>query len=318
MHRPRYQDRPHGITTLDAEYCSHGIAAIHLIVERGRAAFVDTGTTHSLPLVLAMLAEKQIAPEMVDYVMVTHVHLDHAGGAGAMMRAFPNAKLVAHPRGARHMIDPSKLIAGTIAVYGEAKTRALYGEIVPVPAQRVIEAGEGFTLDWGERHFRFLDTPGHANHHYCLWDETHRVLFSGDTFGLSYRLFDSDRGPFLIPTTTPVQFDPEALHASIERLISLAPETIYLTHFGGITPTRALADDLHRHIDRFVALARAADGRDDRHEVLARDMSDYFWQELRRHGAPVEERVARAYLRNDCELNAQGMEVWLDRNKNKG
>lgn len=315
MHRPRYQDCPHGITTLDAEYCSHGIAAIHLIVERGRAAFLDTGTTHSLPLALALLDEKGLAPEAVDYVMVTHVHLDHAGGAGAMMRAFPNARLVVHPRGARHMVDPSKLIAGTVAVYGEARTRALYGEILPVPAERVIEAGEGFALDWKERQFRFLDTPGHATHHYCLWDESRRVLFSGDTLGISYRLFDSDRGPFLMPTTTPVQFDPAALHASIERLMALDPERIYLTHFGGISPARTHIADLHRRVDDFVALARAADGRDDRHEALVNSMSDYLWAEIRVHGATVEERSARAWLRNDCELNAQGLQVWLERNR---
>jgi glyoxylase-like metal-dependent hydrolase (beta-lactamase superfamily II) len=318
MHRPRHLDYPQGITALDAEYCSHGVAAIHLIVERGRAAFVDTGTTHSLPLVLALLAEKGLSAEAVDYVMVTHVHLDHAGGAGAMMKTFPNARLVAHPRGARHMIDPSKLVAGTTAVYGEAKTRALYGELVPVPAERVVEAGEGHRIEWGARRFRFLDTPGHASHHYCLWDETHRHLFSGDTFGLSYRLFDSAQGPFLIPTTTPVQFDPVALHASVERLIALAPKTVFLTHFGGITPSRALADDLHRRLDAYLALARAADGRADRHEAMVDAMSDYLCDELRRHGAPVDEPTARAWLRNDVELNVQGLEIWLDRSRTAG
>ncbi|HAF90010.1 MAG TPA: MBL fold metallo-hydrolase, partial [Deltaproteobacteria bacterium] len=112
-------DYPDGVTTIDVAYVRSGFAASHLIVENGYAAFIDTGTSLSVPLLLKVLAEKGISREKVTHVMPTHVHLDHAGGGGALMQEFPNAVLVVHPRGARHMIDPAKLIAGTVAVYGE-------------------------------------------------------------------------------------------------------------------------------------------------------------------------------------------------------
>ena len=106
----------HGIHAIDADYIRPRLVAIHLIVEQGRAAFVDTGCNHSLPNALSALERLRLTPESVDYVILTHIHLDHAGGAGAMMGAFPNARLVVHPRGSRHMANPEKLIAGTVAV----------------------------------------------------------------------------------------------------------------------------------------------------------------------------------------------------------
>ena len=108
------------------------LAAVHLVVENGRAAFVDTGTNASLPSALAALEVLGLTPDCVDYVMLTHIHLDHAGGAGAMMRRFPHARLVVHPRGARHMADPSKLVAGANAVYGRDEVRRLYGDVLPI------------------------------------------------------------------------------------------------------------------------------------------------------------------------------------------
>ena len=114
-----------GITAIDADYVRPRLAASHLIVDDGRAAFVDTGTTHSLPNLLGALAEKDVDPADVDWVLATHVHLDHAGGAGALMRALPNARCAVHPRGARHLAEPSKLVAGSIAVYGEDASPAL-------------------------------------------------------------------------------------------------------------------------------------------------------------------------------------------------
>src|ERR1700728_5488279 len=136
--KPDLHRHPHGITAVDAEYLYRGHAAAHIIEDAGRAAFVDVGTNLSVPYLLAALAELGIAPEAVDYLLLTHVHLDHAGGAGALMQALPNARAVLHPRGAAHLIDPAKLIAASIDVYGEAVYRRLYGEIVPLPKERVL------------------------------------------------------------------------------------------------------------------------------------------------------------------------------------
>ena len=249
-------DLDHGISTIDTGYCRPGFDASHLIVAQGQAALVDVGTSHSVPHILQVLQDKGIARRDVRYVMVTHVHLDHAGGAGALLQHLPEAQLVAHPRGAPHMIDPGKLIAGATAVYGEARFRSLYGDIVPVASERVITATDNFELSLNGRSLLFVDTPGHARHHYCVWDPASRGIFSGDTFGLSYREFDTQHGPFIFPTTTPVQFDPDALHASIKRLLSFNPERMYLTHYGRVEDVPRLAVQLHRLIDVFVALAR--------------------------------------------------------------
>lgn len=306
------QDLPHGITTIDTGYCRPGFDASHLLVEKDQAALVDVGTAYSVPRLLQILEAKGIAREAVRYVMVTHVHLDHAGGAGTLLRFLPNARLVVHPRGAPHVIDPAKLIAGAMEVYGEERFGALYGEIVPVAAERVITAPDNFELSLGGRPLLFLDTPGHARHHYCIYDAASRGMFSGDTFGLSYREFDSEKGPFIFPTTTPVQFDPDALHASIERLLSFNPVRMYLTHYGCIDMVPRLADELHAMIDAFVSLAReAAAAGKDRHAALAAGLDRLLLDALQAHGCGLPSARMRELLAVDVDLNAQGLEIWL-------
>lgn len=304
----------HGIVTLDAEYVRPGLAAIHLIVEKGRAAIVDTGTNVAVPHTLAALADLGVAPDAVDYVIVTHVHLDHAGAAGAFLAACPNAKLVVHPRGARHLIDPSKLVQGSIAVYGEAPFRELYGDIVPVPAARVIEMNDGDSLDFNGRRLEFIDTPGHARHHFGIHDLASNSLFTGDTFGISYREFDVEGKPFIFPTTTPVQFEPEALHASIDRLVARNAEAAYLTHYGRIENLPALAPVLHVLIDEYVAMTLAAAGEGPaRQEALKNAMRDCLMARLRAHGCALDDATCHDLLANDVELNSQGLLVWRDR-----
>jgi glyoxylase-like metal-dependent hydrolase (beta-lactamase superfamily II) len=304
----------HDIHALDAEYVRPHLAAIYLMRQHGHAAIIETGTNHAVPRVLAELARLGIAPEAVDYVIVTHVHLDHAGASGALLQACPNARLVVHPKGARHMIDPAKLIQGSIAVYGEAAYRELYGDIVPCPAERVIEAGDGHEIDFRGRTLSFIDTPGHARHHYCVHDSASNGIFTGDTFGISYRDFDVDGRPFIFPTSTPVQFEPEALHASIDRLIALKPDAIYLTHYGKITDLERLAGDLHVLIDAYVDLARATPGQGmARHAWLRDALLDLYLERLRVHGCVLDTARLRELLDNDADLNAQGLLVWLDR-----
>ena len=199
-----------GVTLIDAYYIRPELAAIFLIVENGRVAVIETGCNASLPLVLAELERQNIPLDHVDYVIPTHVHLDHAGGAGSMMRAFPNARLVVHPRGARHMIDPSKLVEGATAVYGPEQMRLLYGEILPVDANRVIEATDNLVLHLADRPLLFLDVPGHARHHMAIVDEKSSHIFTGDSFGMTVPALDGEQGRFVYLTTTPVQFDPDA------------------------------------------------------------------------------------------------------------
>lgn len=304
----------HGIHTVDAGYVRAGLASVHLIVEQGRVAVFDTGTQHSLAYVLAALAELELGPEAVEWIIASHVHLDHAGGAGALLATCPNATLVAHPKGAHHLIEPAKLIAGTMAVYGEQVFHTLYGEVVAAPAARVIEAGEGYQIDFHGRALRFIDTPGHARHHFCMHDSASNSIFTGDTFGISYREFDVAGRPFIFPTTTPVQFEPEALHASIDRLMALKPDAAYLTHYGQVTHLAPLATQLHGLIDQFTRLARDVTGQGEaRHEGLKLALERCLVDAARAHGCELPEARMRALLAGDVELNAQGLLFWRDR-----
>jgi glyoxylase-like metal-dependent hydrolase (beta-lactamase superfamily II) len=302
----------HCIHTIDTGFVRPQFDAAYLIIENGRGAFIDCGTNFSVPRMLAALVEAGITAAEVDWLILTHVHLDHAGGAGELIAQLPNAKLVVHPRGARHMIDPSALWAGASAVYGEEVMEREYGRLRPIPAERVVEADDGHVIDLAGRPLRCIDTPGHAKHHIAIHDARANVCFTGDVFGLSYREFDTGNGPFILPTTSPVQFDPDALHASIDRLVALQPEAMYLTHYDRVENVAKLATDLHQQIDAMVALARAAHGRPDRHAALIASLTDLYAERAEAHGWRQGREALCRLLAMDIELNAQGLAVWLD------
>ena len=303
-----------GVSAIDSGYLRPHYDAVHVIQEGGRAALVDIGTSHSVPRVLGAMEALDIDPAAVDYLFLTHVHLDHAGGAGAMMRHLPNARLLVHERGARHMIDPAKLIAGAVAVYGEEAVAADYGEIVPVAAGRVCVTADGAVFELAGRPLHFVETAGHARHHLCLFDEGSLSLFTGDTFGLSFREFDVDGRAFIFPTSSPVQFEPEAAHDSIERLLRFSPKTAYLTHYSRVSGLRGLADDLHELLDEYTALARGLrDAGPERHGLICEGLEAMLMGRLLRHGCLLPREVCLELMSNDIELNAQGLGVWLDK-----
>ena len=305
-------DQGNGIFTIDTGYQRSGLVASHLIKQDDEVAFVDVGAGSTIQAVYDMMQERGISFDQVRYVMVTHVHLDHAGAAGLLMQKCPKARLVVHPNGAKHMIDPSKLIAGATAVYGEEIFKSTFGEVIPIDAARVIEAPDGMSLTLSGRQLSFMDTPGHARHHYCVYDERSQGFFSGDTFGLSYRELDVDGRPFIFPTTTPVQFEPDALHASIDRMMAMQPQVMFLTHFGCISGLDKLADDMHELIDAFVQLAQQADP-ENRFQSIKQSMGALLLERLRQHGCSMSSQQLLSFIDFDLELNSQGLEVWLDR-----
>jgi glyoxylase-like metal-dependent hydrolase (beta-lactamase superfamily II) len=314
MPEPFVQTLDHGIHVVDTGFHRPMFDASFLITERGRAAFVDTGTNHSVPRLLAALAAAGLAPGVVDFVIATHVHLDHAGGVGLLMQQLPAARLVVHPLGARHLIDPTRLMDSARRVYGADEVARSYGDVIGVDAERVLRTADDMVLDFAGRPLKFLDTPGHARHHHCIWDERSRGFFTGDTFGLSYREFDTAAaGAWIMPTTTPIQFEPESLRRSIQRMLAYRPECMYLTHYGRVTEVPRLAGLLIEQMDAMVALALALPNDDARHAAMARGFGEIYLTSLRAHGCTLSDAQILDLLALDLELNAQGMAVWLNR-----
>ena len=302
-----------GLWAIDTGFHRDRFDAAYLVADGGRAAFIDTGTAFAVPRLLASLAALGLARSAVELVIATHVHLDHAGGVGQLMQALPDATLVVHPRGARHMIDPAALWQGALGVYGAAQMARAYGELVPVAAERVRSTADGEILHLAGRALQFAHTPGHALHHHCIWDERSAGWFTGDNFGMAYPEFNVDGRAFIFPTTTPVQFDPEAMRASIHRLMDKAPRQMFLTHYSRVTGVADCAGRLLEMMDATVAAALAHRDAPDRLQAITDALMRLYGDGARAFGVALPgERIAKL-LQDDAALNAAGLVAWLDR-----
>lgn len=288
------------------------MAACYLLETDDALALIEVGSNSSVERILKVIESRGRSPDEVSHVIVTHVHLDHAGGAGQLMARLPNAQFVVHPYGARHMIDPSRLEASARGVYGDEAFDAIYGTLMPIPAERVKTVEDGDSLLVGRRPLSFMDSPGHARHHFCVWDEQSSGWFTGDTFGLSFREFDTTNGAFIFPTTTPTQFDPEALIASIDRMMEKSPENMYLTHFGRVQNISQMVSRLKTAIDHFVNIAEKHANDENRTRLIEDSMMSWLLRGTREHGVTLSEQQVREIVQNDVVLNTQGIEFWLD------
>lgn len=308
-------DYKNGIYGIDSHYDGReGMVMVYLLKSGGEAAIVETANNGSLPYVLEAMAKLGVPRGSVKYICVTHVHLDHAGGAGSYMREFPNARLVVHPRGARHMIDPAKLVAGVTEVYGPEDTARLYGEIVPVPSERVISAQDGETLEIGVMRLECIDAPGHAKHHTMFFEKTTKSLFAGDAFGIAYDCMETPRGRWALVTASPVQFDPEAMKATIDHAAALAPESVYLTHFGRLTNVEEVAASLKDGVDKYVEITLASRGDPDE---LSRRLKDLYGSMITANGQESRRAEIEAATRWDLKLNIQGLACWFAHSRGK-
>jgi glyoxylase-like metal-dependent hydrolase (beta-lactamase superfamily II) len=302
-----------GVYCIDTGFTRPRFDAAYLLVESGRAAFIDTGTNFAVPRLLAALQAVGLARDAVDWVIPTHVHLDHAGGVGLLMSELPRARALVHPRGLRHMVDPRALYEGALAVYGPEAMAREYGQLLAVPAERAAATHDGMALHWGTRMLHFADTPGHARHHHCVWDDATRGWFTGDTFGISYREFDHAGGAWLMPSSTPVQFEPEALRASVQRLLQREPAAMYLTHYSRIDEPRRLAAGFLQLLQGMVDIGLMHARAEHRQRKLHDGLRALYIESLRGHGCTFSDERIAELLAVDIELNAQGLGVWLDK-----
>ncbi len=307
------------VTTIDAKYLGHDdFVSTYLLQQGDRAAFIETANAAAVPRMLEALSEQGMSPEQVDYVIITHVHLDHAGGAADLMKACPNATLLAHPAAAKHAIDPSKLVRSAKGVYGEALFAEMYGTIDPIPEARVRIMGDDEALDWNGRELRFLHTRGHANHHFCIHDPAGGGVFTGDAFGLVYPRLQG-KGLFALPSTSPTDFDAAEAKTSIDRIVATGAGTAYLTHCGGVTDLAGVAKLLHPQLDRYGAIveeAFASDWEGDTIDTFCREQVDALFADLlAAHG--LESVETRTLLAMDINLNAQGIAAAVKKKRYK-
>lgn len=300
----------HARVTLDVDVVPE-FTAVYLRVAGDECAFIEAHTAHAVPKLMAALEAHRLQPEAVRWVVVTHAHLDHAAGASALLARCPNAQLLAHPRAARHLIDPHKLVASATAVYGQERFAKLYGRIDPIPAERVRVLEDGARFPLGDAELQVFHTAGHAKHHFVVDDPALSTVYTGDTFGLVYPALQ--RGArFALATTSPTDFDANEARRSIDRVLSLGRSAACLTHFGEVRDLEAVATQLGRWIDRSEAWVASVREREETDEAaygrIAGAIQGAIAEEARAAGLSFDERDMKL-LAVDVDLNAKGLVV---------
>ncbi len=296
------------VITIDCNYIEKEIAASFLMIEGREAAFIENNTSHSVPSLLQELEKNGIKREDVRFLIITHVHLDHAGGTSELLKHCPNAIVLAHPKAAPHVIDPKRLIESSKKVYGEEKFKELYGDIQPVSSEKVRVMQDEEILQFGERSLRFIYTRGHANHHFVIHDSKTNGIFTGDSFGIGYLKMQAGTRPFLFPSTTPTDFDSVEAKISIQKIINTGAQVAYLTHFGEWRDVKesgkelSAAIDLMEDIRQSAILSTLLD--DDLEKYCSDRMEEYMKRELMDRGLGQSELD---YLKFDREINAMGL-----------
>jgi len=304
----------HAKTVIDCDGAGPGLTCAYLRVAGDECAFIETFTSRARDRMLGALAAAGKRVEDVRWIVVTHAHLDHAAGASALLQACPRATLLAHPRAARHLIDPSKLVKSATAVYGAERFAEVYGTIDPIPAERVRALDDGATFPLGDATLQVHFTAGHANHHFVVHDPALDTVYTGDSFGLVYPALQRG-GRFVIASTSPTNFDAVEARKSIDRILALGTTTACLTHFGEASGLAEIASQLRAWIDRAEAWVDEAARGDETVDAMTERLTR-AWR------AAVVETVASLGLRfddaqyrvldGDMAINAQGLAVVAD------
>lgn len=276
------------------------------VLTEDELTLIDTCASPSVPFIKKGLEEMGFSLDQVKYIIVTHIHLDHAGGAGLLLQECPNAKVVVHPKGARHLADPSRLIAGAKMVYGD-KFEQLFDPIAPIPEERLLVKTEGDHLDIGPGcRLEFWDTPGHAKHHFSIVHPPSNGIFAGDTVGIRYEQLAKDGIDFFLPSTSPNQFDPLAMQSAIERFRSARFAAIYYGHYSMSTiPEEALVQ-VEQWLGIFVDEAKSVMAEGGSPAELAGRLMKQVKIHLDALGVPENHKVYEI-IQLDLEVSSMGL-----------
>lgn len=307
------------VTTIDVQYMHPGRAAAFLLADSGEAAFIDSGTRFSVPYLLDALKPHGLEPAAVRYLLITHVHLDHSGGAAELAKACPSATVICHPKSERHLIDPAKLVASATPVYGVDRFAELYGVIEGIPAARVRAIGDGGTLPLGRRTLAFLDAPGHAPHHYCVHDVDANEMFTGDAYGLSYPQLQRGTRPYFSYVCAPPQFEPDIARATIRRIMATRARRVYVTHFGPSDAVQQGGEQLLEAIDLFDAAADELAATDLVGDAMLARSSELALEitkgELRKCGLDDANAENLRWALSEHSVTSQGVQVLANRRR---
>ncbi len=274
------------------------------LVRAPRPALVETGPQRDAATVVAALQARGMAPGDLAYLVLTHIHLDHAGGVGELAKAFPLATVVCHPRGVRHLADPTRLVAASAQVYGE-RLDTLYGRMTPVPRERLLAAEDNQVLDLGAGHrLRLVHSPGHAKHHLAVLDEPSGILLVGDAVGVKL-----PGGGELRPATPPDDFDRDLAINSLRRFAEIRPQQLVLTHFGPAGEPLEVLQEAEQTLQRWCAVAESA----YREQASVDHIESALVSRLLKTEDGDPEHMRAADLLNGARSNAAGLYGWLRR-----
>ncbi|MDQ4045095.1 MAG: MBL fold metallo-hydrolase [Chloroflexota bacterium] len=256
------------------------VIGAYLLPTRDGLALIECGPSSTIDNLVAGIQALGHDPADLRHILVTHIHLDHAGAAGSLMAGYPNVRLYVHEVGAPHMVDPSALIRSATRIYGDQMER-LWADILPVPEDRVTVIRDGDTIEIGGRALQALYTPGHASHHVAYADEGHRVIFSGDVAGV--RIPPS---PEVWPPTPPPDIDIDAWHRSVATLRERNPERLLLTHFGPFTDVESHLQQLEERLDQWVAFVGDLEGEGVERDAIVERLGDLVRSEMADRAGP--------------------------------
>jgi len=240
-----------GVWMIDLKFQGHrGVVAAYLLAGDDDLTLIETGPTSTLPALLAGVRAAGFAPAQLTRLLVSHIHLDHSGAAGVLVREFPRLTVGVHPVGRPHLIDPAKLLASATRLYGD-RMEALWGEVAPIPSERVVALGDGEEITVAGRRLTALFTPGHASHHIAYWDRAWGAVYTGDVGG--GRMAETD---YVCPPPPPPELDPEAWAESVKRLRTLSARRLYLTHGGPFDDVSTHLDQIEPNLDAMIQIAR--------------------------------------------------------------